>query len=143
VDDLLEAPATLAVTALGKAEPVRAVRPHPVAHVETGGHVRLQLPDALGAVSGLDVSPLGLDEDVGVRLSMVGALVEDDDVRTFTRGTDPDSELRSAVGWRVLVLPYKRIFDVMPNVLFGGGVTELAGLTDVITPIYAPARSMS
>src|SRR5699024_7911753 len=95
VDDLLEAPATLAVTALGKAEPVRAVRPHPVAHVETGGHVRLQLPDALGAVSGLDVSPLGLDEDVGVRLSMVGALVEDDDVRTFTRGTDPDSELRS------------------------------------------------
>src|SRR5699024_11829471 len=101
------------------------------------------LPISLGAVSGLDVSPLGLDEDVGVRLSMVGALVEDDDVRTFTRGTDPDSELRSAVGWRVLVLPYKRIFDVMPNVLFGGGVTELAGLTDVITPIYAPARSMS
>src|SRR5699024_1086839 len=101
------------------------------------------LPISLGAVSGLDVSPLGLDEDVGVRLSMVGALVEDDDVRTFTRGTDPDSELRSAVGWRVLVLPYKRLFDVLPNALFGGVVNELPGEEVGHLPVSDPAHGLN
>jgi len=124
VDDLLERPPVFAVLALGEAEAVGAVRPHAIADIDAGSHVRLELADAFRAVRVLDLRPFRLDEDPGVGLGVVGSFVEDDDIGPFTGGPDLDRELGGAVGRRVLVLPDEGFLAVLPDVLLGSVLDE-------------------
>lgn len=76
---------------------------------------------------GLDVGLLGLDKNVGVRLGVVGVLVEYHDVHALTRRSNPDGELRGAIAWGILVLSHKRLLDVLPDILLRGVLDEFPG----------------